>query len=438
MSFKIAINGSTRDGRFLAFLVLVTFVVHPLAYIAGADTSLSVYTTFAAYLLLLGYSIASGKWLVRRYEMILICISSIGCIAGAASGIQAFGDSGFGSAVGYLLGLLSILSFAGRLNRADIILLLYTIFLFGLAAALYAFLFQTTQWMNVLRGNLAGSNSWQYYSFFGQRNRFAACLYLSSVCGSSMFFLTRRKSFIIAVAFLTVQIAITNSRTALIATLLSILAVVCLGSKNRVLVGISITGAAILVVSLFSEALSAQLSSFFTHYGGFDSASARTDMWTYGIGELANRGLWLFGFGTGTQNIALTPVFGVSSFHNMYVELLFEGGVVKVGSYLILILSSLLIAKNNTAFAKEGMFKLLYLPLLISWLAFSVFEAGATPFSTTFYSFVLGVLLFVLPRCYEVNVSAEKMATRTILPATKHGLEGRKTESVVLFHAQTK
>ena len=109
--------------------------------------------------------------------------------------------------------------------------------------------------------------------------------------------------------------------------------------------------------------------------------------------------MWLFGFGTGTQNIALMPLFGVSSFHNMYIELLFEGGAIKVGTYLILIASSVVVAKSNATFTDARLFRLFYLPLLVSWLVFSVFEAGATPFSTTFFSFVMSVFLIVLPRC---------------------------------------
>lgn len=399
MTLNAAIHESTREGRFLSLLVLFTLIIHPISFTLGADTSLSVYITFAAYLFLLGYSVIARKWFIKRYEMVLICIACMGCITGAVAGIQAFGDSGFGSAVGYLLGLTAVLPFAARLNRADVVLLLYVVLLFGLAAALYAFVFQAAQWVNVLRGNQAGSNSWRYFSFFGQRNRFAACLYLSTVCGSSLFALTRRKPFIIAVAFLILQIAITNSRTALVAALLSVLVCVCFGSRNRVLIVFALGGASLLVVSLFSGEIMGHLGTYFSHYGGFDSASARTDMWAFGVRELAESGMWLSGFGTGTQNIALTPLFGVSSFHNMYIELLFEGGAIKVGTYLILIAASAVLAKKNAAFAEAHLFRLFYLPLMISWLAFSIFEAGATPFSTTFFSFVMSVFLVVLPRC---------------------------------------
>lgn len=400
MSLNAALHKSTREGRFLSLLVLLTFVAHPVAFALGADTSLSVYSTFVVYLLLLSYAVITRKWFIRRYEIVLICIACIGCITGAAAGIQTYGDSGFGSAVGYLLGLTAILPFASRLNYADVVLLLYAVLLFGVAAALYAFIFQTTQWTNVLRGNQAGSNSWRYFSFFGQRNRFAACLYLSTVCGSSLFVLTKRRSLIITVAFLVLNIAITNSRTALVAALLSVLACVCFGSKNRVLIGFALGCASILVASLFLDELVNHLGTYFSHYGGFDSASARTDMWEFGVTELTESGMWLSGFGTGTQSVALTPLFGVSSFHNMYIELLFEGGAIKLGTYFILIVASAMHAKNSAAFVEAHMFRLFYLPLLISWLAFSVFEAGATPFSTTFFSFAMSVFLVVLPRCY--------------------------------------
>lgn len=425
MTFNAVIHKCTREGRFLSLLVLLTLIIHPISYMLGVDTSLGVYITFAAYLLLLGYSVITRKWFIRKYEMVLICIACMGCINGAVAGIQAFGDSGFGSAVGYLLGLMAVLPFAARLNRADVALLLYVVLLFGLAAALYAFVFQATQWMNVLRGNQAGSNSWQYYSFFGQRNRFAACLYLSTVCGSSLFVLTRRKTFIIAVAFLILQIAITNSRTALVAALLSVLVCACFGSRNRVLIVFALGGASFLVMSLFSEEIAGHLGAFFSHYGGFDSASARTDMWAFGMRELAESGMWLSGFGTGTQNIALTPLFGVSSFHNMYIELLFEGGAIKVGTYLILVASSAALAKSNAAFAEAHLFKLFYLPLLASWLAFSVFEAGATPFSTTFFSFVMSVFLFVLPRC------CAKGAVPLEVPSPERALQGRYGKSPI-------
>lgn len=411
MTLDAAVHGSTRDGRFLSLLALATLIIHPVTFMLGVDTSPSVYVTFAVYLLLLGYAAMTQKWFIRKSEIVLICIACIGCIIGAVAGIQTYGDSGFGSAVGYLLGLTAILSFAARLNRADVVLLLYVVLLFGLVAALYAFVFQATQWMNVLRGNQAGSNSWQYFSFFGQRNRFAACLYLSLFCGASLFVLTKRKPFIIAVAFLLFQIMVTNSRAALVAALLFVLACACFGSRNRVLTGFALGCASLFVASLFSKELMSQLSTYFSHYGGFDSASARIDMWEFGVEELMEGGVWLSGFGTGTQNIALTPLFGVSSFHNMYIELFFEGGAIKVSTYLILIAASAIRAKNNSAFAKERLFRLLYLPLLISWLVFSVFEAGATPFSTTFFSFIVGVFLVVLPRCYVGDAVPVKVSS---------------------------
>ena len=131
MTLNAAIHESTREGRFLSLLVLFTLIIHPISFTLGADTSLSVYITFAAYLFLLGYSVIARKWFIKRYEMVLICIACMGCITGAVAGIQAFGDSGFGSAVGYLLGLTAVLPFAARLNRADVVLLLYVVLLFG-------------------------------------------------------------------------------------------------------------------------------------------------------------------------------------------------------------------------------------------------------------------------------------------------------------------
>lgn len=432
MAFNVALHRSTKSGRFLSLLLLATLIVHPVAFAVGADTSLSVYTAFVVYLFLLGFTIINKKWFVRRSEILLICIACIGCIIGAATGIQAYGDSGIGSAVGYLLGLLAILSFGSRLNKADVSLLLYIVMLFGFAAALYAFVFQMPQWVNVLSGNRAGSNSWRYFSFFGQRNRFAACLYLSIVCGVVLFALTRRKKFAVVVVFLLFQIIITNSRTALVAALISVFVFVCFNSKSRLLIGAA-SGCAILVaISMFSEDLGSYLGVFFSHYGGFDSASVRTDMWGYGISELMESGMWLFGFGSGTQNIALTPYFEVSSFHNMYIELLFEGGVIKFGSYLVLIASSIYCAKKNEAFSEWNLFRSLYLPLLISWLAFSVLEAGATPFSTTFFSFLMSVLLFILPRCCSVNVVLEEELAAGLASAD-HGdfSEGESKRAVI-------
>ena len=410
LTINSAIHGSSKDGRFLSLLVLFTLIIHPVAFALEADTSLSVYATFAVYLMLVSYAVIGRKWFVRKIELVLICFAGIGCVVGAMAGVQVYGDSGVGSAVGFLFGLVAILSFAGRLNKADVAMLIYVILLFGIAAALYAFVFQADRWTSVLRGNQVGSNSWRYFSFFGQRNRFAACLYLSTVCGASLFTMTRRKSLAIAVVFLLLQIAITNSRTAFVAALISVLACVILTSKNRLLLCLSLGCAILLGVSLFSDALSSHLSAFFSHYGGFDSASARTDMWEYGLSELSEYGMWLSGFGTGTQDVVLSPLFGVSSFHNMYVELMFEGGVIKIGTYLLLIAGSVLLAKSNSAFAEWRLFRTLYLPLLISWLAFSMLESGATPFSTTFFSFLTSVLLVMLPRCCSTSSASASLS----------------------------
>ena len=119
------------------------------------------------------------------------------------------------------------------------------------------------------------------------------------------------------------------------------------------------------------------------------------------------------------------PAFRGLSFHNMYIELLFEGGAIKVGTYLILIAASAVLAKKNAAFAEAHLFRLFYLPLMISWLAFSIFEAGATPFSTTFFSFVMSVFLVVLPRCCAKG--SESMRYRYLSTPSRDALVGARS-----------
>ena len=393
-------SGCTAGGKYLSFLMLLTLIIHPISFVLDIGSSLGIYLTFVCYLLLLGYALMNRAWFLRRYELVLVCIATVSCALGALSGISNFGAAGFGSAVGYLLGTTSILAFSSRLTKRDILLILKVVAVFGMIAALYAFIFQSNLWMNVLAGNHVGSSGWQYYSFFGQRNRFAACMYLSAVGCGALYCLTRKKIYCVAALFLLIQIIFTNSRTSLIAALVAIAVLIYKTSKNRVFTCAVVVLIAFLAITLFSDDLFSQFSAYLTHYDGYDSASIRTDMWEYGLGLVLQDTHWLFGFGTGTQEDVLMPLFGVASFHNMYVEVLFEGGIVKLGLYVVIIIYSIYLAKSNENFCNDGIFSFFYLPFLSSWSVFSLFESSATPFSTTFFSFVTGILLVLIPRCY--------------------------------------
>ena len=403
----------TSGGKCVSLLVLFTLLVHPLSYFLRLDTTLSVYLTFGCYLVLLGYAIVNRTWFMGRLELSLFCIASIGCIFGAVLGRYVFGSAGFGSAIGFLLGMLAILSFSARLNRADVLLLLRVVAVFGVVAALYAFIFQSERWISILSGGDVGYHSWRYVSFFGQRNRFAACMYFAIVCSGALYWLTGLKRYGVAVAFLLLQVVCTNSRTALVASAVAVLLLIYFSCNNRLLCGFRFICISFVSMSIFMEKIVEVASSFLSHYGGFDSAASRLEMWDFGLSSLLDKDGWIFGFGTGTQNDALPPLFEVSSFHSMYVELLFEGGIVKVGIYFVLLVQAILFASRSVSFERAGLFRVLYLPFLSSWMVFSLFEAGATPFSTTFFSFISGALLFLLPRCLELEMGSRSASRNT-------------------------
>lgn len=424
-----ATEGCSQAGRFLSLLVLLTLIVHPISFFCGFDTRINVYSTFACYSFLVVFSVVNRAWFLAKSEVAILCLAVLGCLFGAMLGLWRFGAAGLGSAVGFLLGMLSVLSFSSCLCRADVLLLFRVIAIFGVLAAAYAFIFQSERWIGVLMGNEVGFHSWRYVSFFGQRNRFAACMYFAVICCGALYCATARKIYIAGAGFLLVQILCTNSRTAMVAAGVAVVMLVYSKSKYRILTSLILIVTALVCGALFFDEILVSFSSFFNHYGGFDSASSRIDMWKFGIGSAVTEGGFVFGFGTGTQSDVLPPLYEVASFHSMYVELFFEGGIVKVIIYIIVIITAVLFAKRNRALHDAGLWKGFYLPLVASWLIFSMFESGATPFSTTLFSLVASVLVLVVPRCFSEEMPIP-VCRRSRLRASKP--QWRKVDAVDL------
>lgn len=132
---------------------------------------------------------------------------------------------------------------------------------------------------------------------------------------------------------------------------------------------------------------------------GQDSVYIRVKMLIDGLNELIQNYAVLTGFGFGASNSFLSAQYGFGSFHNVYIDILFETGIIGLCIYIYCIYVSI----KNILKIKNEILKNVLLSGITSYCIYSLFESGSMLFDTRFHSLLTTVLFVIIPRAVLIE-----------------------------------
>lgn len=280
---------------------------------------------------------------------------------------------------------------------------LKTIYMIGVIAALYALIFQGQHIMPVILKN-SYSDYEAFTSFFSQRNVFACCLFFSSCAGVFLWEIYKKKFFLFFQLLFVLEIYCASSRASLLAVGIMICIYFYIKTRKNILIFLIV---AIMMIPLLYYYIIPAFTGIqhVEAYTGITSSEIRFINWTRGIEMLKSSKAFVTGLGMGSEDVFLKRYVLYGSFHNVYIDLLFQGGLIKLSIYIIaLIFTFLLILK-----IKSKELRSCFLAGFSSYIVYSFVESGAMLFSISYFSFLATCLFCVLPQaCLRENMCTVK------------------------------
>lgn len=356
------------------------------------------YASYIGWVLLLLAIFTLGNARIKKNGMyifiLLILVFTIGAFSGEIIIDHGFSDIHVGifTAIAYLC--LYGVDFKKVHFDIDYSLFCKIILIIGILSVFYAIVFQQSYMIELIKRNNISWNSWQLVSFFRQRNIFSQYCYIASICALLLYTEKKNKAYIVALALFGGIIILTNSRAALMGYVVLIGLYICLKRKNKYLFLMM----SVIVLLLFAYAfdLFGNASTIFYHETskGNDSGAIRLLMWRDCIKFLFQQNVFMFGLGMGAESHFLMPKYGVGSSHSVYVDAMFDGGIV----FLAVIFLSLYRTMKTVLKIKQLEIKNLYVAAVISFLLYGFLEAGMALFGSNYFSITASILLIFLPQ----------------------------------------
>jgi len=259
---------------------------------------------------------------------------------------------------------------------------------------------QSSLFFALIRGIDTQLNSWFYVSFYRQRNIFGEYCFLSSVASLYMFYIGRKKIYIVFLTLNILQVLLIESRAALLGIIILIVVPFFLKTKHKILFIISFCIIAIIGFIMIGGA-DGFIESFshVSHEAGEeeDSSVIRVLMWQSCINFLNNNMGWFWGFGTGSIGKFLYPLYGVGSTHSAYFDSLFDGGIFYLFAISMPLFYSLKSIMNHT----DQLYKIIHVGAWIAYILYNFMEAGMAPFASNFFSITATLLFVTIPLNYN-------------------------------------
>ena len=275
-----------------------------------------------------------------------------------------------------------------------------TLLIIGIFASIYSLIFQGNNILDILIKNDYHAYE-SYKSFFSQRNVFAS--FLLYACMASLYFSKNNKKYLIFILIFGIEIFLTNSRMALFSLSIMLCLYLYFNSCNR-WSGALI--ALIIVIPCFYYVIIPLILNRFIHvtHLGVSSDEMRVAQLTMGLNKIIGDKKLLLGYGMGSGSLFLKKHFNYGSFHNEYMDILFQGGIVTLTFYIatwIFCCKKILLMKNDK----------LKWPLLSTacvHVIYALVESDNTLFYNTYFSYLATLIFCVLPQCADKKDSINK------------------------------
>lgn len=380
------------------FLLMMLLVLNPLSHYAVnvlefANTYYLSYIIWTLFFLIasfmLKYSI-NGKHVVLNYILFVILIIS------AINGNSLFQSVSDIHLVFFLCMAFEVSmcqQYKVSINNKQLHVLYVTMIIIGVLSSVYALREQAVMYILSLQGIDMSKNGWGIVSFYNQRNIFAQYCVFCSIATCYMYIDTKRKIYILLLLLFFTNIFVTNSRASLIFFLVAVgpTLFVYKMSKKYFIVALVV----LVVFTLFVSLDFTFVMELFNHdtSSGEDSSELRMQMWKDCFFLLFNDSLLLIGFGKGATSTFLSPMHGVGSSHNFYIDSLFEGGLI----YMAIFIYSIYFGYKEIRHNKETKYRILHTYAIMGYAIYCMMEAGSGLFAANFFFYYYDSTFYYYP-----------------------------------------
>jgi len=286
------------------------------------------------------------------------------------------------------------------LSKKNIIFIYKVISLIGLISCIYAMISQFENFISILHGENIRLNSWSYVSFYRQRNIFGEYCFISSVAALYVYMATHKRLYLWILAINGLHVLILDSRAALIAYGILMFVSLLLLSNNKkkfLLIGLIILFLVLYVIGGVDTIIGKFTHTIETE--DTDSGAIRLMMWQTCISYLINNLGIFFGFGFGSVGKFLKPLFDLGSSHSVYIDSLFDGGLV----FFAIVLFSLLFSFKRVLYKADVLYQKIHIGAFLAYFFYCFVEAGMAPFMSSYFSVSASLIFIMIPNNYELT-----------------------------------
>lgn len=325
----------------------------------------------------------------------IICIGTI--IGGLVGIIQGYlGVSDLFNISIFLIAVFStkFISIKSELSMNSIKILFRIIWVIAIISVVYMVIMQGERIVPAVV-NRDEYAQWGLVSFFRQRNIYASFLFFAVVASFFLLLYEKRKIYLISVVVFFIAVVSTGSRAALFSTILFFVLYCFFRTKNKwllVLSGVVIIGYIVVqfdILHIFQSKFGHNTSL------GVDSGIIRIMMWNSGFKKIFDDVNFIVGYGIGSSSQFLKDSrFTVESFHNVFMEYFFEGGIIQLLLVFISIKDSLIYvfrSNNNT-------YKQVWSATIMAYVFLCLFESGSALYMSNYFSVIATIIVVFIPR----------------------------------------
>ena len=385
----------------ISLMIIINIVSHYFRYITDdirIITSMDEICWIILSMLFI-YSIFMDSYKIKIYKIRLdiFLILIISTIIGWNYGLRHFKDleSYFAQLVVFLLSyfLCICVDWSSKLTINNLDMIMKVFLACSTVSVVYADVFQYDLIIRVLTNDSAAKASWNFYSFFSQRNIYACVCFLAIISSIYLFERFKKKRYIVALLCFIFNLYITDSQTSIFSAIFFLMLYIYFKSKYKIFLVVSIILAIIVfLLSSTSFSFSMIFSNHMTSFG-VDSGRLRMNMWLEAIEQLHVNKAWLCGMGDGSNCVYLINEYGYGSFHNGFIDVLFKGGLIRLISYIFIIYISWKKININNNIGYKNVMK----SALLAFCLYSCFEAGGMFFELNYFAVTTTMLFIMIP-----------------------------------------
>ncbi len=379
----------------IASVTLAMFIQNELGLSENILVGIMIHFNWLAFILL-----AFILKPVKRIYMFLPLILLANDISASFWGMNVFGYNPLlhiHSILGFSMMIMASLGvdWTSSIKKSDVDSIFFLIFICGLFSCLYAMTVQ----FDIFRQYFTGADvGWDYTSFLGHRNQYSGFLYVSSIAALYLWQRSRKIIYPILIAIFFQNIVITDSRNAFFSIIL-FFGLYFVFRRKISLRTMIILGIPLLFIALFI-AMNLNFNDIawmFAHKNGQGlKEESRFVIWLLMLALLYEHGAFLSGFGHKTEEAFILPRFGVGAAHNTLVSLIFDGGIVKLIIYIVVIV----ITYRNICRNPNDRYKDLMKAGFWSFMFYSLFDNVSLLFSANGFVALMATIIFgILPHC---------------------------------------